>query len=179
MSPRSKYANPPRRVLALRNRQRDCGLNRLQLRRFVRFHLQNQLGLHHYDLSIHLLPARQMAEANEAYLRHPGPTDVITFDYREPDQNVLWGELLVCPAVAIEQARDFGTSWQSEILRYIIHGVLHLRGFDDRTAADRRVMKREEDRLLSELTETHAVRLLGVRSALSRKRPLESGGAGP
>ena len=53
---------------------------------------------------------------------------------------------------AVLQARKFDTSWQSEIVRYIIHGVLHLVGFDDSSAGARRKMKREENRRLREIT---------------------------
>ena len=48
----------------------------------------------------------------------------------------------------MKQAREFGTTWQSEVVRYVIHGLLHLRGHDDLKPAERRVMKREENRLL-------------------------------
>jgi probable rRNA maturation factor len=60
---------------------------------------------------------------------------------------------------AIIQARRFRTSWPAELVRYLVHGVLHLRGFDDHTAADRRRMKTEENRLL---------RLLAGRFPLSQ-----------
>jgi probable rRNA maturation factor len=141
----------PPRVLTLNNRQRGCRIDGVHLRQIVRYHLEEQLGLSCYDLAIHLLSAGRMAEANARHLQHKGATDVITFDYADPGAEGLHGELLVCPAVAIEQAREFGTTWESEILRYIIHGVLHLRGYDDRTTADRRRMKREENRLLKVL----------------------------
>ncbi|PYJ97280.1 MAG: hypothetical protein DME23_16275, partial [Verrucomicrobia bacterium] len=53
---------------------------------------------------------------------------------------------------AVAQARRFRTTWQSELVRYLVHGVLHLRGYNDRQPKFRRVMKREEDRLVRELT---------------------------
>ncbi|MCU0772400.1 MAG: rRNA maturation RNase YbeY [Verrucomicrobia bacterium] len=143
------------------------------MRKLVRHHLEAQLGLPSYALGIHLLTPRQMARANERHLRHSGPTDVITFDYATPGEGALHGELLVCPAVAIEQARAYGTSWESELVRYIIHGVLHLRGFDDRTAAARRVMKREEDRWLRALVRTHSLHRLRAPVQTTRKRLLE------
>jgi len=174
MSTGAKTPGRPRRVLRLRNAQRDCPINSAVLRKVVRAHLDRQLGLPGYDLSIHLLPARRMAEVNQTHLRHGGPTDVITFDYRDPAQEGLWGELLVCPAVAVEQAREFGTSWPSEIVRYIVHGILHLRGYDDQAPADRRLMKREEERLLRVLVQTHPLEALQRPSPRS-KRPLESG----
>jgi len=60
----------------------------------------------------------------------------------------LHGELFICVDDAVAQAREFGTTWQSEIVRYLVHGVLHLRGHDDHDPAARRKMKREENRLL-------------------------------
>jgi probable rRNA maturation factor len=53
---------------------------------------------------------------------------------------------------AIAQAKQFGTSWQSEIVRYLVHGVLHLLGHDDSRPVAHRRMKREENRLLHELS---------------------------
>jgi rRNA maturation RNase YbeY len=53
---------------------------------------------------------------------------------------------------AVRQARRFRTSWQSEIVRYLVHGVLHSWGYDDASAGARRKMKREEDRRLRALS---------------------------
>jgi len=80
---------------------------------------------------------------------------VITFDHSGGKD--LNGEIFVCPAVTIEQAREYRTSWQEELVRYCVHGLLHLRGYDDVRAADRRKMKREEDRVVRALTEQFAV----------------------
>ena len=163
----------PTRLLAVSNRQRACRIDGVHLRRLVRFHLEEQLKLRHYDLAVHLLSSRRMAEVNVTHLQHQGPTDVITFDYGEPGTDGLHGELLVCPAVAIEQAREFGTTWESEILRYIVHGVLHLRGYDDQTAAERRRMKRAENRLLQEMVGSQPVGRLRARPGTSPKPSLE------
>ena len=154
-------------ILTVTNRQRDCRIDGVHLRRLVRFHLQDQLRLSHYDLRIHLLSAARMADANEAHLKHKGPTDVITFNYGEPDQKALHGEVLVCPSVAVEQARDYGTTWESELMRYIIHGILHLRGYDDQSTTARRVMKREEDRLLNTLAAVQPVQRLRAQPRTS------------
>jgi probable rRNA maturation factor len=61
----------------------------------------------------------------------------------------LRGELFVCLDDAVKQAREFRTTWQSELVRYVIHGLLHLCGHDDLKPAARRRMKREENRILS------------------------------
>jgi probable rRNA maturation factor len=54
---------------------------------------------------------------------------------------------------AVAQARAFKALWQSEIVRYVAHGLLHLEGHDDTTAGPRRAMKREENKLVKELAQ--------------------------
>ena len=63
----------------------------------------------------------------------------------------LHGELFICLQEAVAQARRFSATWQSELVRYVIHGLLHLCGHDDLKPAARRVMKRAENRLLCEV----------------------------
>jgi probable rRNA maturation factor len=95
-----------------------------------------------------------MAGVNWQFLRHAGSTDVITFDHREPllapdpAELRLHGELFVCVDDAVKQAEAFRTTWTSEVVRYLVHGVLHLLGYDDLKPHFRRRMKREEGRLL-------------------------------
>ena len=60
----------------------------------------------------------------------------------------LHGEIFLCVDDAVAQAHLLGTTWQSELARYLLHGLLHLHGLDDLTPAARRTMKRQENRLL-------------------------------
>lgn len=99
------------------------------------------------ELGIHLVSAREMARVNWDFLRHEGSTDVITFDHGSTPQR-LHGELFISVADAVKQAGEFGTAWPEELARYVIHGLLHLHGYDDLEPAKRRVMKREENRLV-------------------------------
>ena len=126
-----------------------------------------------------------MTRLNETFLRHKGPTDVITFDYAEkaklaprrrslpprPGRQkagpALHGEIFICLNEAVSQACQFRTSWQSELARYLIHGLLHLNGFDDRKAADRREMKRAEDRLLKKTARRFPLSKLAGRPKLA------------
>lgn len=106
--------------------------------------------------------SREMARANEAYLSHTGPTDVITFHYQQAtvrasaadakDKRHICGDILICSDVAEKQAAEFRTSVAHELVRYSVHGVLHLLGFDDRTAAARAKMKKLENKLMRQLT---------------------------
>ena len=62
---------------------------------------------------------------------------------------------------ATRQARRFHTTWQRELIRYVIHGLLHLCGYDDRRSAARRQMKREEDRILRQISQEFDLAALG------------------
>jgi len=74
---------------------------------------------------------------------------------------LVHGELFVCLDEAVGQCGRFNTFWQSELMRYVVHGILHLLGYDDRQPAARRQMKREEDRLLAQLAGRFPFRRLG------------------
>jgi probable rRNA maturation factor len=93
-----------------------------------------------------------MIELNQRWLNHDGPTDVITFDHGKEDPALeLYGEIFLCPQQAIFQARQFRVAWTVELTRHLVHGVLHLQGFDDLKAQARVRMKRRENRLIHNL----------------------------
>lgn len=110
------------------------------------------LELRRYRLGIHFVGTRKITRLNEAFLRHAGPTDVIAFDYR-PDtpQLDLHGEIFVCVPETLHQARRYRTREQDELVRTIVHGVLHLCGYEDGAPEKRRVMKAAENRWLRKL----------------------------
>jgi probable rRNA maturation factor len=143
-------------TLCLRNRQRVCPVDLPLLRRILRHVLSHHFKSSKYELCFHLVESGEMAKLNEKFLDHVGPTDVITFDHG-PAKPALHGEIFICPEIAVSQAKQFRTSWQEEIVRYAIHGLLHLQGHDDLAAAARRKMKREEERLLSDVAKHFAL----------------------
>lgn len=138
-------------VLSLRNRQRTRAVDLRLLRKITVFCLKEIFAQPEFELGVHLVGAKEMARVNQQFLQHSGSTDVITFDYAE-GQKVLHGEIFISIDDAVSQAREFGTAWQSELVRYIVHGILHLRGFDDLTAPERKKMKREENRIVREIS---------------------------
>lgn len=136
-------------ILSLRSRQRVRPLNILCLREITRHVIEEEMKVKDYELGIHFVSETEMARMNEQFLQHEGSTDVITFDYNETSGvERLHGEIFISIADAVKQAREFETTWQAEVVRYIIHGLLHLRGYDDLETAKRRQMKREENRLV-------------------------------
>jgi rRNA maturation RNase YbeY len=142
-------------TVLVRNRQRRRAVETHYLRRIISFLLLNLLQQPRFHIGVYLVGATEMARLNGAFLHHEGSTDVITFDYTDHQPSsprpFLHGEIFVCIDEAISQARRFQATWQQELARYVIHGVLHLCGFDDRRQAERRRMKLEEDRLLAQV----------------------------
>lgn len=99
------------------------------------------------ELGVAFVGTRMMASANQRYLQHGGSTDVITFNYGStPD--CLRGDILISVPDAWRQALEFQTTGEAELLRYLIHGMLHLQGFDDLSPGDRRRMKARENHLV-------------------------------
>lgn len=145
--PRSKPQSdsPAAAELAFRNSQRDRPLDIRAVRRFAGA-LLAEMG-QAAELGFHFVSPREMARVNMEFLAHEGSTDIITFDHGST-RDRLHGECFISVADAVAQAKEFGTSWTEEIARYVIHGILHLQGYDDLVPEKRRVMKREENRLV-------------------------------
>lgn len=81
-----------------------------------------------------------------------------------PTALLLHGEIFVCLDEAVSQAHRFHTNWQSELVRYIVHGVLHLLGYDDLNNRARRRMKAAEDNLVGQLARQFDFHGLGITS---------------
>lgn len=152
--------------VVLTNRQRKRRINLRRLKQIADALLVD-LKIADAELGVHLVAAPEMIRLNETHLHHAGATDVIAFDYadsggpcfvttpkvRAPARCCppLHGDIIICVDEAVRAARRFRTSWQWEIVRYLVHGVLHLQGHEDSHPGARRRMKREEDRRLRSL----------------------------
>lgn len=162
------------------NRQRQRAVDTRRLAGWVRLVLTRFPDLRGAELSICLLGDREMTGLNESFVGHEGPTDVITFDYSEPGSGsgVLAGEICIGVEEAARQARRYRTDWSREVARYVIHGILHLRGYDDADREARRQMKRVEDRLLRWLARKAGGLWLGRGKGGPVRAPLVKGGPG-
>lgn len=155
----------------VRNHQRACALEVSFLRQITRELLQEIFPQWEYQLGIHLVNQKEIIRLNETFLQHQGSTDVITFDYRQPSEpGTLLGEIFICLDEALVQAARFGTSWQNEAVRYLVHGLLHLAGYDDQRPQARRKMKQAENRLLKRLAGRFTLSKIG-RMRADRPRP--------
>ncbi len=174
-------------TLHLRNRQRTRAVSLPLLRRLIRHLLTRHLQFEAFELCFHFIARTEMACLNQTFLQHSGSTDVITFDHSDfPGPQTsnpkpkIHGEIFISLDDAVAQAGQFHTTWQSELTRYIVHGLLHLQGFDDLQPAARRKMKREENRLLQALANEFSLpqlarlgpRTRAATGAKSRRFPL-------
>lgn len=93
-----------------------------------------------------------MCRLHAEWFDDDSPTDVITFDLGGRSRKApheIDGEIIICPAIAKKQAAAFGAPLHDELLRYVVHGCLHLCGYDDRRAADAKKMHAEQERVLA------------------------------
>ncbi|HVL80285.1 MAG TPA: rRNA maturation RNase YbeY [Actinomycetota bacterium] len=105
------------------------------------------------ELSILLVDRTAMASLKEKYLGEPGPTDVLAFAMDEQpndEEPFMVGDIVVCPDVAREQAEKAGTPLRDEIDLLVVHGFLHLLGYDHVKPQQARSMKHRERRILQE-----------------------------
>ncbi len=153
-------------TLVLRNRQRVREVDLRLLRKISLCLVKEILREPQFELGIHLVNADEMASINETFLQHSGSTDVVTFDYAgENSERKIHGEIFISIHDAVKHAKEFKTTWQSELVRYIVHGILHLKGFDDLDSASRKKMKVQENRLVKELSEKFSLAKLHKKSA--------------
>jgi len=91
----------------------------------------------------------RISQLNERFLGRRRPTDVLAFPYG--DEQGARGEIVVSAETALRVAQELGLGAQEELLRYMIHGLLHLCGFRDKTRKEREEMFRKESSYLAEL----------------------------
>lgn len=85
-------------------------------------------------------------DTNRKFLQHDYYTDIITFDYTR--RNRVAGDMVISLDTVASNAAEIGVSYDSELLRVIIHGVLHLCGINDKGPGEREIMEAEENRAL-------------------------------
>ena len=142
------------REISVRNLQRRIPVNVAELERFADDALKRCLQLKKGKrtnlrkanaTSVWLISDRRMSRLHLQFFGDNAPTDVITFHH---------GEIFISVETAERNGREFGNSLRNEIKLCIVHGLLHLHGFDDREAADLRRMKNTQESIL---------RCMGVR----------------
>lgn len=91
----------------------------------------------------------KILEVNREYLGHDYYTDIITFDYDEDD--IINGDLVISLDTVRTNAEQFGKTYDEELHRVIIHGILHLCGINDKGPGEREIMEAAENKALAML----------------------------
>jgi probable rRNA maturation factor len=135
-------------TIAVENRQRGIAFDLAWLRRLAPLALEACLP-HCADgrealralpeIEVTIVSDRTIARVHMEFMAIPGATDVITFEH---------GEIVIGAGTALAQSREYGQSLEHELALYLIHGLLHLNGYDDRTAAQRARMQRVQERVM-------------------------------
>lgn len=99
------------------------------------------------SLVINFVSPEEILELNGRYLRHFFTTDIITFNYSGENFN-FDGEIFISYEDALKNAKKFKVSFDNELLRLVIHGILHLSGFDDMKKEEKKIMKKLENELV-------------------------------
>jgi probable rRNA maturation factor len=127
--------------VAISNRQ-DLPVDLQGLAHLARDTLRSE-GVSGAELSVSLVTGREMSELHERYLGEPGPTDVLSFPLDEPDGDLrLIGDVVICPEYAAANSGDV----QAELRLLLVHGILHLLGYDHEEETDRAEMWARQER---------------------------------
>ena len=126
-------------MIDLINRQREYRLPRKKLEEACAL----TLGRQRWNITLVFVDEAESKAINSSFLKHRYATDVICFDLSQG--KLRQAELILCPAIAKVNAATYSVTYTEELCRYVIHGMLHLLGYDDQTDADKaRMWKRQE-----------------------------------
>jgi probable rRNA maturation factor len=137
--------------ISVRNLQRKVRVDVVDLEKFARKAMPLCLELPNAkttnlemlrEVSVLIVSDRRMASLHRRFMNVPGSTDVITFQH---------GEIFISAEMAVRNARRFATALIHELRLYIVHGLLHLSGFDDRTEAAARKMRAMQEKILAKV----------------------------
>jgi probable rRNA maturation factor len=119
-------------------------------------------GIERASVSLALVDNATIHALNRRHLGHDWPTDVITFRLSDEGDPVLSGELIVSAEMAATTARESGADPWAELSLYVVHGLLHLCGYDDQSAEDTGRMRRRESEILAGEGLTNTFALVGT-----------------
>ena len=136
--------------IAVHSPQEVVPVERGRLREIARAVLDGE-DISEYEISLALVDNATIHRLNKQYLDHDEPTDVLSFPYSAANAKKLEGELVIGVEIAQAQASERGHDVGAELALYVIHGLLHLCGYDDKAPADETAMRERERHYLAQL----------------------------
>lgn len=130
----------------------------LKNKRLLKKWIQHVIEHHNYklgDINYIFTDVDQIIEINNQYLKHNYPTDIITFPFS--DFPIISADIYICIPVVKENAQQYNQSFVNELHRVLIHGILHLVGFEDSTDDEQKIMREQEDYWINRLADSFNV----------------------
>ncbi len=121
-------------------------IDRAAVRKWLKAVAEDHDGRETGDLYYVFCDDSRIIEVNNEFLGHDYFTDIITFDYSSPKR--ISGDMYISLDTVLSNSSKFHTSYEKELLRVIVHGVLHLCGINDKGPGERAVMEKHEERAL-------------------------------
>jgi probable rRNA maturation factor len=135
-------------TIHLSNKQKDLKIISKNIKALVKNFLSLEKTTCH-EVSIHFVDEKTICQLHQQFFNDPSPTDCISLPMDDEDEPYrVLGEIFVCPKAAVDYAEKHQTDPQRELCLYVIHGLLHLIGYDDIDPKDRAKMRRAEKRHL-------------------------------
>lgn len=128
--------------------------NKLLIRKWIKeciINEQKKMG----DINLIYCSDEYLLKLNISALQHDYYTDIITFDYTEAE--VISGDLFISIDRVEDNAKKFNINFQRELYRVMIHGVLHLCGYKDKSTSDEKLMQSKEDHYLMKLSDSISI----------------------
>ncbi len=138
-------------LITIHNKQKDLKLASATLKKMIPF-LLSELGVYTNEVIVHFISDAKTKKIHADFFNDPSSTDCMSFPIdlpssKETTSHIL-GEIFVCPKTAITYAEKKGIDPYEETTLYVIHGLLHLIGYDDLDPISKRVMRKMEKRCL-------------------------------
>lgn len=138
--------------ISIYNHQKDLSLSTSKVKKIL-VSLLKHLNIETDEVTVHFVSRRKICQLHEQFFDDPSSTDCISLPIDPPGANSnayhVLGEIFVCPKTAIEYAEKKGLDPYTETTLYMIHGLLHLIGYDDMTPLEKKKMRRKEKECLA------------------------------
>lgn len=149
----SLSAANPKAVITVQNFQKNLSLNPVSVKNTIHSILKFR-RISNAELTFVFVSRQKIAALNKQFLGRACATDVLAFDLSEGRGKCLRGDIIISTDAVIRQSALFGQPLARELALYMIHGILHLSGYDDHSPKDIVRMRAEEQRILKLLGNT-------------------------
>lgn len=139
--------------ILINNNQDEVRLNQNPFQDLAKFIIKKEKIPDDIEISIAFISTVEMSRLNKKYRKQKGPTDVLSFKYTDNKKlqpGELIGEVVICPAVAENQAKENGIDLMNEIKLLLTHGILHLLGYSHNTEKNKEKMNKLEQETIAE-----------------------------